>query len=66
MTDADIKREIERLREIEHLAWHVCESSEENVHAGRITVDWDDFMALSKALPMEHPAHDGLPRGAKR
>lgn len=57
--------ELRRLREIEHLAWHVCESSEEDVSAKTITVDPGDFEALSKALPMEHPSHDGLPKGAK-
>lgn len=58
--------ERERLHEIVHLAWHVCESSEENATTGAITVDSQDFKALSEALPMEHPPHGFLPIGAKR
>ena len=54
------RQEFDRLRAIEHLAWHVCESSEENGSTGQITVDADDLKALSSALPMEHPSHDGL------
>lgn len=61
-----VKVEMGRLREIEHLAWHVCESSEEDVAAGRITVDAKDLKALAAALPMEHPPHGFLPNGAKR
>jgi hypothetical protein len=57
--------ELKRLREIEHLAWHVCEGSEEDASAGTITVDAKDLKALAAALPMEHPSHDGLPKGHK-
>jgi hypothetical protein len=52
--------------EIEHLAWHVCESAEEDATSGRVTVDAEAFKALSAALPMEHPPHGFLPRGANR
>lgn len=55
-----------RLHEILHLAWHVCESSEEDATTGTITVDAADFKALAEALPMEHPPHAFLPKGAKR
>lgn len=44
-----------RLRTVEHLAWHLCESSEENAQTGAITVDRDDFDALAAALPESHP-----------
>jgi hypothetical protein len=47
--------EIVRLLRVEHLAWHLCESSEERCTEGIIVVDKDDFYALSKALPEEHP-----------
>lgn len=57
----DLRREIDRLRVIEHLAWHVCESSAEDATAGTITVDADDLKALSEVLPETHPAHSGLP-----
>lgn len=54
--------ELRRLRQIEHLAWHLCESSSEAPNKV-IDVDYADFKALSSALPMEHPSHDGLPNG---
>lgn len=53
----DLQREIDRLRVIEHLAWHVCESAEEDTGL----VDLDDLKALAAVLPMEHPAHAALP-----
>ena len=54
--------ELKRLREIEHLAWHVCESSSEDVKARTITVDLDDFNALVAMLSEEHPQYGELPK----
>ena len=54
------RAEFDRLRRIEHLAWHVCESSEEDATTGAFTVDAADFIALCNALPKAHPARDGL------
>ncbi len=51
----DLKRELRRLRKIEHAAWHVCESSEERNK--ETLVDTNDLRALSKLLPIEHPPH---------
>jgi len=53
----DLKKEVRRLRKIEHAAWHVCESSEERVDDEEIIVSPEDFKALSKLLPTEHPSH---------
>ncbi len=54
MSHVDLLKEIRRLRKIEHLAWHVCESADEGYP---IIVNRADFLALSKALPTEHPPH---------
>lgn len=54
---SDLKKEIRRLRKIEHAAWHVCESSEERVAEGEIIVLSKDFKTLSKLLQIEHPPH---------
>ena len=54
---ADLRKEVRRLRKIEHAAWHVCESSEERVKEKLILVGSDEFHELSKLLPMEHPPH---------
>jgi hypothetical protein len=50
-----LQAELKRLRNIEHLAWHVCESSEDRVLGPDIIIDRADFEALASSLPEEHP-----------
>ena len=57
MNDMELAEEIERLRKIEHAAWHVCESSEERVADKEVVVDMEDFKKLAALLPREHPPH---------
>jgi hypothetical protein len=45
--------EIQRLKEIEHLAWHLLDDSE--VRDYECIVSRRDFDALSELLPEEHP-----------
>ena len=53
--------ELKRLREVEHMAWHVLEDSEENATTGGISIQPnDDYFALCALLPDEHPG-DGVP-----
>jgi len=52
---AELAAARERARKIEHLAWHVCESSEDRVTEDEIVVDRKDFEALCAVLPEEHP-----------
>ena len=48
--------ERERLRNIEHLAWHVCESSSDDTDMpNSALVDDAALKELCDALPMEHP-----------
>lgn len=47
--------ERERLKEIEHLAWHLLEDSEHRQDNGEVVVLKENFDALSKLLPEEHP-----------
>lgn len=59
-----VVRELERLREIEHMAWHILDDSEEDAQSGNITIfASDDYFALCKLLPEDHP--DSAMRGAK-
>lgn len=52
---AELEKDAERLREIEHAAWHVCESSEERVVDDEIVVTREDFEKLCSLLGEEHP-----------
>lgn len=48
-------KEIERLKEIEHLIWHILEDSEEN-NTGTISFEQsEDYRQLCKLLPVNHP-----------
>lgn len=47
--------ELARLKEIEHLAWHLMDGSEERVTENEIVVAREDYEALSKLLPEGHP-----------
>jgi hypothetical protein len=51
------EKELARLREIEHLAWHLMDDSEEDATTGEITIrpTREDYHALSKLLPEDHP-----------
>lgn len=53
--------DIERLREIEHLAWHVMDASEENAQTGEVTITpmREDYDRLSELLPEGHPDIEG-------
>ena len=46
-----------RLLEVEHAAWHVCESSEDRVTENEIVVQREDFEKLSALLPEDHPGN---------
>ena len=49
-------RAVVALAEIEHLAWHVLDDSEENATTGRISFDpSDDYRKLCKLLSELHP-----------
>lgn len=49
--------ELTRLREIEHMVWHVLDDSEEDAQTGRISFDGttDDYRKLTELLPEGHP-----------
>lgn len=49
--------ELKRLREIEHLAWHLMDDSEENATTGEFVIRplREDALRLSELLPEEHP-----------
>lgn len=50
--------ELKRLREIEHMVWHVLDDSEEDV-MGNISIrQSDDYLKLSDLLPEEHPGNE--------
>lgn len=52
----DLRIKYERLLEIEHLAWHVLDGSEEDAATGNINITPnDDYLKLSDLLPEEHP-----------
>lgn len=54
MTEAE--KELVRLREIEHLVWHVLDDSEEDAATGNISiVPNDDYLKLCDLLPQDHP-----------
>lgn len=46
---------IERLKEIEHLAWHLVDNAEDRVMQDEIVIDRQDFESLCKLLPEDHP-----------
>lgn len=49
--------ELSRLREIEHLAWHMMDDSEENGGTGQVTITpmREDYEKLAALLPEDHP-----------
>lgn len=47
--------EMRRLREVEHLAWHLLDDSEERVMENEIVVSKEQYEALSAVLPGRHP-----------
>ena len=47
--------ELKRLKEIEHLAWHLLDDSEDRVLENEIVVTRENFEKLSKLLPEGHP-----------
>lgn len=51
----EIIDERDRLREIEHAAWHLLDDSETNGTSGEVTVLQSTFEALSSLLPEGHP-----------
>lgn len=53
------EKDIARLREIEHMAWHVLEDSGEQPD-GMVHIDGlsDDFRKLVTLLPEDHPGND--------
>ena len=62
----EVAKDAVRLREIEHLAWHLLDDSEENAQTGEITIHplRDDYDKLSALLPEDHP--DAALCGEKR
>ena len=46
-----------RLREVEHMAWHLMEASEENATTGEFTINpnREDVLELATLLPEAHP-----------
>lgn len=49
--------EIARLREIEHMIWHLLDDSEESADGSRITLfPGEDYTKLCSLLPEDHPA----------
>lgn len=51
-----IEQEIARLKEIEHLAWHVCEASwDDDAAPTEMFVAREEFEELCEVLPEEHP-----------
>lgn len=49
------KREVSRLRKIEHAAWHLLDDSEHRMDSGEIVVQKENFDALSALLSEGHP-----------
>jgi len=49
------KQEILRLKNIEHLAWHLLDNSEERVVADEIVVTRADYEALAALFTEDHP-----------
>jgi hypothetical protein len=49
--------ELQRLRDIEHYAWHLMDGSEEDATTGEVTIRpmREDYDTLSKLLPEAHP-----------
>lgn len=55
--------EIERLREIEHAAWHALDACEQRPHD--LLIPLDEGLALSKLLPDAHPEYATTDGGVK-
>lgn len=56
-TETVSAEELNRLREIEHLAWHMMDDSAEDAQTGEVTIQpmREDYDALAKLLPEDHP-----------
>jgi hypothetical protein len=48
-----LERELTRLKEVEHMAWHALEASEER--DADVLIPREDAVALSRLLPEGHP-----------
>lgn len=50
-------KELNRLREIEHIAWHLLDDSEEDSQTGQVTIRpmQEDWNKLSNLLSEKHP-----------
>jgi hypothetical protein len=63
-----VAEELTRLREIEHLAWHILDDSEENATTGEVTITpmREDYDKLVELLPEGHPERDAaLPEASQ-
>lgn len=49
------EEEYKRLKKVEHLAWHLAESTEHDMTNDVITVDHKDFYKMCDVLPEDHP-----------
>lgn len=51
----DAERELRRLRKLEHAAWHALDDAAEYPEKGYAEIQWRDWKALAKLLPLVHP-----------